>query len=215
MFRIDERTGAIVLAVGLVIAIVGLVWLLIRLMPVLRTIVVRGFKPGLVIVLGTAIAASPILINKFAPPDDKAKTEVKTVEGSEAEERLTLTGAKPSEYEILNAKKTFAVLQWANADVTDELVERLRDMPNLRELDLDGTAITDKSLALIATLPKLRSLRLAGTKITDDGFRQHIVPLTAIMELDLTGTAVKGQTGRDWKVAVPDRKLTKYKEAAT
>ena len=74
MFRIDERTGARILAVGLAIAVVGLVWLLIQLMPVLRTIVVREFKPGLVILIGTAIAASPILINKFAPPDDKAKT---------------------------------------------------------------------------------------------------------------------------------------------
>jgi len=51
-----------------------------------------SFKPGLVIVLGSAIAASPIFINKFAPPDDKAKTELKAVVPLIALMELDLTG---------------------------------------------------------------------------------------------------------------------------
>ena len=107
------------------------------------------------------------------------------------EERITLTKADPSQYAVLRGKKNFAVIQWANADVTDDHVEMLRGMTELRELDLNTAAITDRSLAVIATLPKLESLRIGYAAITDEGFRQHILPLANLKQLDLTGSKVK------------------------
>lgn len=209
---LDERAGLAILAVGLAVAAVGVFWLVRRLLPILRDVVVNGFKPALVILVGAGIAASPIALNKLAgdKPNDKAvvRPAAPAADGPSGEV-LGLTGANPAEYEILRAKKTFAVIQWANKDVTDEHVELLRGMDDLRELDLNSSQVTDKALPVLAALPKLESLRLLGTKITDDGFRAHLLPLPNLRRLDLTGTAVKGPTAREWKAARPDRELVR------
>lgn len=228
--QLDEQTGFLILAAGVVVLAIGYLWLMLRafrtsilwglvsllLAPLGGLLfalvhITQGRRPLLVILLGAVIAASPVAINLIAGGNrDTGVEEIKPAEGGQpAEERLTLTGAKPSEYEMLNAKKTYAVIQWANADVTDDLAESLRGMENLRELDLNSSQITDRTLALLATLPKLESLRLAGTKITDEGFRTHLLPLERLKELDLTGTAVRGPTAREWKAAQPDRRVVR------
>jgi Leucine-rich repeat (LRR) protein len=201
MPHLDERVGLAVLAVGAAVALAGVVWLVRRLLPLFRDLVVRGFRPALVILLGVAIAASPVVLNKLAgKPNDKAVARG---------EVLGLTGADRAEYAVLRADKSFAVVQWANPDVTDDDVEALRGMDALRELDLNSSQVTDRSLAVIATLPRLESLRLLGTRITDDGFRTHLLPLPNLKRLDLTNTAVKGPTAREWKAARPDRELVR------
>jgi hypothetical protein len=80
-------------------------------------------------------------------------------------------------------------------------------MTRLRELDLNDTKITDAGLAKLAKIGTLEALRLKNTAITDEGFREHLLPLAGLRELDLRGTKVTGATAREWRAAKPDRRV--------
>jgi hypothetical protein len=219
MPQLDERTGFAILAAGAVLLLVGFIWFVARgfgtstlwgivavipgvnlLFPIQRFR--RAAAPIVLMLIGGVIAATPYAINALV--GEKVSTDAK-IEQKQNEERITLTKADPSQYAILHNKKTFAIIQWANADVTDEQIEMLRGMTELRELDLNTAAITDKSLAIIATLPNLESLRIGCPNITDAGFREHILPLANLKQLDLTGSKVKRSTASEWTNAQPGR----------
>ena len=53
--------------------------------------------------------------------------------------------------------------------VTDAGLRQLVRLPNLRHLDVSGTAITDAGLNVLRELPRLETLSLGGTHITDEG----------------------------------------------
>ncbi|MCC6243298.1 MAG: hypothetical protein IT353_10680 [Gemmatimonadaceae bacterium] len=72
--------------------------------------------------------------------------------------------------------------------VTDEGVALLARLPNLRHLDLSGTAVTDRGVAALAALPQLTSLSLAWTQATDNGVAA-LAALDALEEVDLSGSA--------------------------
>ena len=99
-----------------------------------------------------------------------------------------------------------SVLQMANADVTDQVLEVLRPMRRLQELDLNGTQVTDAGLGILGDLPALATLRLARTKITDKGFRDALLTKDSLMQLDLRHTQVSRDTVKVWRGAKPDRK---------
>ncbi|PWU09471.1 MAG: ribonuclease inhibitor [Verrucomicrobia bacterium] len=61
--------------------------------------------------------------------------------------------------------------------------------PNLRWLDLGGTAVTDAGLGFLATMPNLTRLHLERTKVTDAGL-DRLSSLANLEYLDLYGTAV-------------------------
>ena len=67
----------------------------------------------------------------------------KNVDG---ERHVTLTGWDRGDYSVLRLMPDVSVLQMANADVTDDVLEGLRGMKNLHELDLNGTQVTDAGL---------------------------------------------------------------------
>jgi hypothetical protein len=117
-----------------------------------------------------------------------------------------LTGLKDFDYSTLGVRHEIAVLQMANEDVDDRTLEYLKGMEQLHNLDVSGTRITDEGLRILADLPRLRELRLARTQITDEGFKKYLVPKDSLLKLDLTGTAVKGKTKRDWKKAKPQER---------
>jgi hypothetical protein len=121
------------------------------------------------------------------------------------ERHLTLTGWDKTDYGVLGLRPDTIVLQMANADVTDATLDYLQSMPNLRELDLNDTKVTDTGLAKIKSKP-LVTLRLRNTAITDAGFRDQLMSLESLMELDLRGTGVLPATFREWKAAKPGRK---------
>src|SRR5262249_43486944 len=123
----------------------------------------------------------------------------------DGELRITLTGLKDFDYATLTSRPDTAVLQMANDDVTDRTLEKLKGMAQLHSLDVSGTQIRDEGLRIVAELPRLRELRLARTKITDEGFKKYLAPKESLLKLDLTGTAVKGKTKRDWRKARPER----------
>src|SRR5262245_44026411 len=219
MPQLDERTGFAILVAGACLFAVGFLWFVARafhtgttwgfvaLIPGVNLLFpIRHFRqaaaPLVLILIGGLVCATPYAVNAIV--GERVSTEAQ-IEEKKGEERITLTRADPAQYAILRDKKTFAVIQWANADVTDEHVEMLRGMNELRELDLNTAAITDKSLAVIATLPKLESLHIGCPGITDEGFRQHILPLANLMKLDLTGSKVKRSTASEWTNAKPGR----------
>jgi hypothetical protein len=164
----------------------------------------RAIGPVLVMLLGGAVMASPIVINRVYQPPKEAITEE-----TGGETRGTLTGA--SETDVVAYLKTHrdaAVLQMANrADVTDAvLLEHVAGMPNLRELDLNDTRVTDAGLAVLASLPKLEKLRIARTRATPNGVAKHALGHPTIIEIDVSGLTVPAKALRDWKNADPMRR---------
>ncbi len=57
-------------------------------------------------------------------------------------------------------------------DIPIETLRRLKDMPDLRNLDLDGMNITDADLQYILPLVQLRHLNLSYTKVTGAGVKR-------------------------------------------
>jgi hypothetical protein len=209
------------MAVGAVVSLVGAVWLVVRawqvhwawglgslLVPLVAPVFVllhfrRSLGPVLVMLLGGALAATPTVVNLVRGPQIQttAQTEQKEVQRdgqTVVEERLTLTGAKREEYEKLRGRK-FAVVQWANADVTDADAELLRGMDSLREVDLSSTQITDTTLELLAGLPNLEVVKVKDTKATAEGVRKHLLALPKLRQLDTRGLNVPPQVLQDWK----------------
>ena len=71
--------------------------------------------------------------------------------------------------------------------VTDEGLRHLARLPNLKHLELDGTAVTDRGLAVLRDLPKLERISLAMTNVTDAGVA-HLASCDDIREVNLSWT---------------------------
>jgi hypothetical protein len=126
----------------------------------------------------------------------------------DGEVHLTLTGwDKPAtDYAKLAERDDIVVLQMANEDVTDDTLHHLKNLTRLRELDLERTQITDEGLKSLKDLPALEDLRLRKTKITDAGFRESLLPLKNLKNLDVRDTEVASKTMREWKKADPENR---------
>jgi Leucine-rich repeat (LRR) protein len=161
----------------------------------------RAAAPLLLFILAILVAAVPAIyilcVQLDLGPRDKL------VDG---ERHITLTGWDRNDYSILSLIKNVSVLQMANADVTDEVVAKLKDMKQLRELDLDRTQVTDAGLEALRQLPVLAKLRLGSTKISDKGFRESLSAKDSLMELNLQHTQVSAESVKAWRDAVPGRR---------
>lgn len=71
--------------------------------------------------------------------------------------------------------------------VTDAGLRHLARLPNLRHLDLSGTAITDRGLIILRDLPKLETISLAMTRVTDEGV-VHLAGCDALEQVNLSWT---------------------------
>lgn len=71
--------------------------------------------------------------------------------------------------------------------VTDASLHHLTRLPNLRYLDLSGTAITDRGLVVLRDLPKLKTISLAMTRVTDEGV-SHLATCDALEYVNLSWT---------------------------
>jgi hypothetical protein len=165
----------------------------------------RARRPVALALLGALVMTAPFAINRIRQRFIDYGPRDKMVNG---EQHITLTGwdRPPSEYAGLRERPNVVVLQMANADVTDETLDCLNGLTKLRELDLNDTKITDAGLPKLAKLGTLETLRLKDTAITDDGFREHLLPLESLKEIDLRGTGVANATVREWKAARPGRR---------
>ena len=218
-----EQNAYYVLLAGLLLAIVGFLWLVIRafrvgmgwgfgcfLFPPLSLVFTakhwsRARAPFGVLALGLLATAGTIALNRFVVSQLSLGPREKQVDG---ELHITLTEWDQTDYSILRKRKATVVLQMANADVTDQTLEFLEDMDNLRELDLNGSQVTDAGLEKIADLPALRILRLRGTHVTNEGFLEHLKDKDSLRELDARDTAISSGVLRSWKSE--DKENRKY-----
>lgn len=179
---------------GAVLALVGLIWWVIRFF--------RGTRkrmPALLLLVGLLLAGTsfliPVVFERWYGHDPRKRV----VDG---EVHLTLTDSNIKGYDILDKEPDTVVLQMANSDVSDDTLKRLAGMKKLRELDINFTAVTDVGLEYLkANRATLQQLRLAKTKITDEGFQAFLEAMPALQQIDVTGTPVKGSTLRKWKNA--------------
>jgi len=217
---IPDQMAFIVMIVGYGVLVIGYLWLVVRAFQqhILWGIGSLLFLPGLlfallnlrrvlapvgVMFLGMTIVVAPIVLNLVVPakPQDTAEVERKEVEQNGQivfEERITLTGAKREEYAKLAGKK-FAVVQWANADVTDDDAAALKGMDTLREVDLNSSQITDKTLVMLAEIPSLQVLKIANTKASAEGVQKFLLPLSNLLELDVRGLKLTRKDLQEWK----------------
>jgi hypothetical protein len=72
--------------------------------------------------------------------------------------------------------------------LTDAGLRHLARMPQLRELDIGGTAITDAGLATLSALPELRIFSAWQTRTTDAG-AAHLANCPRLERVELGGTA--------------------------
>ncbi len=162
----------------------------------------KGTAPLIVLVLGLLAAAAPAVYMLCVPLD--LAEHVRMVNGRR---HVTLTGWDRKDYSLLGLMPDVSVLQMANPDVTDEVLEKLRGMKALKELDLNGTSVTDAGLGVLRDLPALETLWLARTRITDKGFHDAISSKDSLMQIDLRGTSVSRDSTRAWREANPERKV--------
>jgi Leucine-rich repeat (LRR) protein len=205
---------------GLAVAAVGWIWLIVRafrqrpawglaslLLPPVGGLAFaarhprQGLPPLGVVAAGFLAAASPAIFTLVVPVDLGPRE--KMVAG---QRHVTLTGWDRNDYSVLRQKPDVVVLQMANPDVTDGVLEFLRDMRALKELDLNDTQVTDAGLSLLKDLPALTALRLARTRITDKGFREQLLHKESLMQLDLSGTDVSEEAVRSWREARSGRR---------
>ncbi len=216
-----ETYGVLVLALGVVIGLIALLWLIVRAFRVHWAWGVGGllFPPSLVLFgalhfrklagpLVLLLAAALLLsgtvgLGYYLARHPNLGPREKLVDG---ELHLTLTGWDRTDYSLLQSKPDVVVLQMANADVTDETLQYLAGMSRLRELDLNDSQITDGGLRMLSRLPALQILRLRKTQVTDQGFQEHLMGKHSLLELDMRQTAVASKTLRDWKAKNKDQR---------
>ncbi len=122
------------------------------------------------------------------------------------ERHITLTGWNEWDYTILKRMPDVVQLQMANPDVTDETLNSVRGLKQLRVLDIARTGVSDAGLPNLAELKSLQKLHLAGTKITDAGLQAVLDQLPELKTLDVRDTAITPQLLRQWKQAKEGRR---------
>lgn len=217
-----EQALTVLLFAGVGLAVAGWLWLLIRaftasfwwllgllLVPPLAALFLlrrpdRAGGPVAFILIGLMAVGGAFGVNAVVKPSREV-----TVEEKGGEQRATLTGATQTKVDDFLAanREAVTVIQMANRpDVTDDLVAKLKDLPNLRELDLNDTPVTDKGLEAVAALPKLDSLRIARTKVTADGVAKFVLASKTLKQIDVTGLNVPAKALREWKNADPQNR---------
>jgi hypothetical protein len=236
-FQAEDTILLIPMAIGLLLTFIGGIWLLVRgfqehvlwglallFIPCSGIIFLfahfkKAIVPTLLSILGGVFIAAPIGImsTRVVKVQDTVDTREVTSKARDPrgetievkEEAITLTGAKREDYGKLGKSKNWAIVQWANKDVTDDDIELLHGCKLVRSIDLSDTQISDEGLHVLDDFEKLEILKLARTKISEAAFVEHIQPIETLMELDLRGTKVPEKILKEWKAAKMGRKYLK------
>jgi hypothetical protein len=216
----DENCLVILLALGAFLGLIAMAWLIVRAFrtrlawglaclfpPVLLVFCAIHFRklfgPLVLLLIAAILSGGTVGVGSYLARHPNLGPLDKLVDG---QRHLTLTGWDRADYALLQTKPDTVVLQMANPDVTDETLQYLKGMSQLRELDLNDSQITDTGLPLLARLPALQILRLRKTRITDQGFRDHLADKLELLELDLRQTDVTSKTLRAWKAENKDQR---------
>ncbi|MGB7326022.1 MAG: hypothetical protein WBD31_14205 [Rubripirellula sp.] len=183
---------------GFILVFAGLAWLLAMFVSGHW----RRLKwPLLMMVFGVAAIVTPAVYTRIGDVD--LGPRVKLVQG---EKHITLTGWDRDSYAVLTQHPETTVLQMANSDVTDQTLDYIEGMANLRELDLNDSQVSDDGLAKLSLLTGLEVIRLRATTVTDVGLEQHLSRLPSLKRLDLRGTSVSDAAVATWKQAGEGRR---------
>ncbi|RLS33854.1 MAG: hypothetical protein DWH79_05910 [Planctomycetota bacterium] len=197
----SEQIGAVLIFAGLFLAVSGMLVLLGRGLRVLfkRTDRRRLLGPLVVMVAGLLVGAAPLVYQRVYIAIVGLGERERVVDGRKA---LVLTGWDRPDYTILASKGDVEILEMGNPDVTDETLEALSAMHNLRELTLNDTQITDAGLMTLQRFQNLESLRIARTAVTPDGVQALLAdPPPHLREIDVTGNGIPTSILRKWKNA--------------
>jgi hypothetical protein len=216
----DEQYMVFLLASGAILGLLAVVWLIVRAFrtrlawglaclfpPVLLVFCAIHFRklvgPLMLLFIALVLSGGTVGVGSYLARHPNLGPRDKLVDG---QRHLTLTGWDRADYSLLQTKPDTVVLQMANPDVTDETLQYLQGMSQLRELDLNDSRITDAGLPLLGRLPALQILRLRKTQITDQGFQKLLADKTGLLELDLRQTDVTSKTLRAWKAENKDQR---------
>ncbi|MCC7337237.1 MAG: hypothetical protein IT422_19275 [Pirellulaceae bacterium] len=87
-------------------------------------------------------------------------------------DRLDLTGCRDDKINLRNMRNAdIWHLMLASTGVSDESMDQLTDVGQLRILDLTNTKVTDSAIGSIASIRGLEGVNLTGTEITLAGAR--------------------------------------------
>ncbi len=132
---------------------------------------------------------------KLTPEQEKLIAQIKSQGGAvEVDEKgsaepaflITLKTVRTKDADVLAVKSLGKIrgLTLDGTSITDGLLEKLTEWPDLVRLSVGETAITDAGVAHLAKLTQLQDLKLNKTKITDEGVAQLEV-LTKLRRLNL------------------------------
>jgi Leucine-rich repeat (LRR) protein len=87
-------------------------------------------------------------------------------------------------------------------EVTDDWLEHLEGLPNLRSLGIAYTQVADAGLVHLKGLTELEHLDLRATQVTDAGL-EHLKGLTKLKNLYLHDTKVSSEGWKNLKSTLP------------
>lgn len=218
----SEVVGVGLLFSGLLVLVIGLVWLIIQawrssgiLVAALLTLTIplgplvyglihfrRSLRPLLLILAGLVIGAIPFAFSHGLELLLGLGERERIIAG---ERHLVLTGWDRPDYSILSSRTDVVVLEMGNPNVDDQTLKLLLPLTRLRELTLNDSAVSDEGLRLLQQLPALESLRVARTKITKEGVVEFLAdPPEKFKELDVSGNSIPASALRKWKNEDPE-----------
>jgi len=206
----SEQIGAVLIFAGLLAATVGFFWLVGR---GLATLFGRREARALLVPLallggGLVLGATPFAYQRVYRAIVGFGERERVIDGERA---ITLTDWDREDYSLLAERTDTVILELGNPDVSDETLELLLAMPQLRELTLNDSAITDAGLATLARLPALEALRIARTRVTAEGLERFLEnPPETLRMIDVSGNGIPTKILRAWKNAAPDGEERRY-----
>ncbi|MBW3600956.1 MAG: hypothetical protein KY475_27285 [Planctomycetes bacterium] len=90
-----------------------------------------------------------------------------------------------------------------NSDLTDEDLQLLAGLENLRLVALNDTKVTDDGLPVLATLPNLRWLRITSSLITDEGL-MHLAKCPKLESLFIESDSITDEGAARFRQMRPD-----------
>lgn len=197
-----ETYAAGILLLGLVSVLVAMTWLFLLAIR-WRLVWQKARLPLLLLAIGTVTVMGTIATNRLIVANI-GLGPLETKVG--AERHITLTGWDATDYGLLKHVPDVVVLQMANNDVTDETLNYLVGMAQLKELDLNDSQITDAGLEILAQLPSLEIIRIRRTMVTDRGFGAWLAAKESLIQIDARDTAISSKSLRDWKALDKERR---------
>jgi hypothetical protein len=139
-------------------------------------------KPVRVRSLGAAVESRPIAVTRDWQTALRILGRTSSP-GLDAEGQMTDTMLP----EVAKVESVTSLNLAGSKTVTDDGIRHIARLPNLRHLDLGGTAVTDRGLAVLRELPNLETVSLALTRVTDAGIA-HLANCDELREVNLIGT---------------------------